>query len=392
MIEPTRAAALAHLADFTPRMGRDYAAGRNSDPGPGARTAVTELSPHIRHRLITEEEVVRACLARHSPTAALKFVQEMFWRTYWKGYLELRPQMWTDYKGWVARVDPAVAADAMAGRTGIACFDAWVAELKTQGYLHNHARMWFASIWIFTLRLPWVLGAEFFLAHLKDGDAASNTLSWRWVAGIQTPGRNYLARAENIARYTDGRFHPVGELDENAAPLTEPGPPPPGMLSPADPAPTGRVALLLHEDDLSFWPVGCDVVGVGGVCFPSERSIFAASPVARDFTIGALADGLRSAAARIGGEPVRLELEDVGAWARGLGVRDVAMPWSPVGWTANMLQGVELDGVRLHRVRREWDSVCWPQARAGFFGMAKKIPFLLERFRLMDTPQGALRF
>ena len=386
MIEPTRAAALARLADFTPRMGRDYAAGRNADPGPGNRRDVSELSPHIRHRLITEEELVRAALARHSPSAAFKFVQEVFWRTYWKGYLELRPSMWTDYRRWVSEADPAVAADAMAGRTGIACFDAWVAELKTEGYLHNHVRMWFASIWIFTLRLPWVIGAEFFLAHLKDADAASNTLSWRWVAGIQTPGKHYLARASNIARYTDGRCDPQGQLDERAEALHEPGPPPAGSLPPAGPMPTGRVALLLHEDDLSFWPEGCEVAGVGGLCFPGARSIFGASPVAGGFTEAALADGL----ATRGG--TRLQPEGVGAWARGLGVADVVMPWSPVGWTATALAGIELEGVRLHRVRREWDRVCWPMARAGFFGMSKGIPGLLDRFRLVDTPQDALRF
>ena len=85
-------------------------------------------------------------------------------------------------------------------------------ELRTEGWLHNHTRMWFASIWIFTLRLPWPLGAALFEHHLKDADAASNTLSWRWVAGIQTPGKHYLARAENIARYTNGRFDPRGDL------------------------------------------------------------------------------------------------------------------------------------------------------------------------------------
>ena len=47
--------------------------------------------------------------------------------------------------------------------------------------------MWFASIWIFTLKLPWQKGAEFFLRELYDGDAASNTLSWRWVAGKCPP-------------------------------------------------------------------------------------------------------------------------------------------------------------------------------------------------------------
>ncbi len=425
MIAPTRAAALARLETFVPRMGRDYAAGRNADPGPGERRDVSELSPHIRHRLITEEEVLHACLAHHTPSAAFKFVQEVFWRSYWKGYLELRPRMWADYKAAVARADPAVAADAMAGRTGIACFDAWVAELKTEGYLHNHVRMWFASIWIFTLRLPWVLGAEFFLAHLKDADAASNTLSWRWVAGIQTPGRNYLARAANIARHTDGRFNPVGELDEKARPLTEPGPPPPGGLPPADPTPAGRVALLLHEDDLSFWPEGCEVVGVGGICFPQARSIFGASPVAESFTVGAVEDGVRRAAMRVGissvghrregrrGSPgsadaasvriaagaarpgerpaaaaTMLEPEGVAEWARALGVTDVVMPWSPVGWTADHLAG--LPGIRLHRLRREWDGACWPLARAGFFGFGKKIPGLLERFGLVVTAQTSL--
>ena len=385
MIAPTRAAALARLAEFAPRMGRDYAAGRNADPGPGNRCDVSELSPHIRHRLISEQEVLGTALARHTPSAAFKFVQEVFWRSYWKGYLELRPRMWTDYRAWVAQADPAVAADAMAGRTGIACFDAWVTELKGEGYLHNHVRMWFASIWIFTLRLPWVLGAEFFLANLKDADAASNTLSWRWVAGIQTPGKHYLARADNIARYTDGRFNPVGELDEHAAPLREPGPPPPGALPPADPAPAGRVALLLHDDDVGFRPTGCQVVGVGGLCFPGARSILGASPVAETFARAALADGMAAGA-------TALQPEEVGAWARGLGVADIVMPWAPTGWTATMLAELQLEGVRLHRLRRDWDSACWPLAQSGFFGLAKRIPSLLQRFGLVETPQASLQF
>ena len=59
--------------------------------------------------------------------------------------------------------------------------------------------MWFASIWIFTLELPWQLGAEFFMQHLYDGDAASNTLGWRWVAGVQTQGKHYLASEWNLS-------------------------------------------------------------------------------------------------------------------------------------------------------------------------------------------------
>jgi hypothetical protein len=66
--------------------------------------------------------------------------------------------------------------------------------------------MWFASIWIFTLKLPWQLGAEFFMKYLFDGDPASNTLGWRWVAGIQTIGKHYLASSSNINKYTNNKY------------------------------------------------------------------------------------------------------------------------------------------------------------------------------------------
>ena len=76
--------------------------------------------------------------------------------------------------------------------------------------------MWFASIWIFTLELPWQLGAEFFMQHLYDGDAASNTLGWRWVAGVQTQGKHYLASEWNIKKFTNNRFQNI-QLNENAS-------------------------------------------------------------------------------------------------------------------------------------------------------------------------------
>jgi len=152
---PTRAAALARLAAFNPLMGRAYADGRNFDPGPGKPAHVSVLSPYIRHRLITEQEVVAAAIAAHGAEVADKFIKEVFWRSYWKGWLAQRQAVWNAYCARVAvsvQAPPEGYAAAVTGQTGIACFDAWVQELIDTGYLHNHARMWFASIWIFTLR------------------------------------------------------------------------------------------------------------------------------------------------------------------------------------------------------------------------------------------------
>ena len=144
------------------------------------------------------------------------------WRTYWKGWLELRPKVWTDYLIELNKIREDFKnnqnyKNAIEGKTNIECFNYWVNELKENNYLHNHTRMWFASIWIFTLELPWQLGAEFFMQNLFDGDSASNTLGWRWVAGVQTQGKHYLASEWNIKKFTNNRFNNI-KLNENATP------------------------------------------------------------------------------------------------------------------------------------------------------------------------------
>jgi deoxyribodipyrimidine photo-lyase len=356
-------------------MGKAYAAHRNEDCGPGAHHAVSGLSPWLRHRLVTEEETVSAAVAGHDAQNAEKFIQEVLWRTYWKGWLEQRPSVWRDYTAAVAEAWAKTAGDVAAveaGRTGIECMDAWARELVETGYLHNHARMWFASIWCFTLRLPWQLGADLFLRHLLDADAASNTLSWRWVAGLQTRGKHYVARAENISRYTGGRFNPVGQLNEAPLPL-EAGPVEPMVALPAPQTPPqGRVALLLHEDDLMAETLlmgDAQVVAIGGIAVPEARSAGGCAPRAAAWARGALADGLDRASRHF--NVPAMPIKTVAAWAGAAGCNMVVTPYAPAGWTADWLAATERHlaghGIRLHRICRSWDSERWPHATRGFF-------------------------
>ena len=218
----SRASAIENLNKFVDQNLFEYSKLRNFDFGPENRSNISCLSPYITHGVLNELEVIKKSLSKFSFSKNEKFVQEVLWRTYWKGWLELRPNVWTDYL-----IDLKNTKDkfknnqnylnAIEGKTDIECFNVWVKELIENNYLHNHTRMWFASIWIFTLELPWQLGAEFFMQHLYDGDSASNTLGWRWVAGIQTQGKHYLASEWNIKKFTNNRFNNI-KLNENAPP------------------------------------------------------------------------------------------------------------------------------------------------------------------------------
>ena len=222
IFEASRAKALNQLNNFVDNNLAEYSKLRNFDFGPQNKSNISCLSPYITHGIINEKEVIQKALSKFSFSKNEKFIQEVLWRTYWKGWLELRPNVWTDYLAELNKIKNEFQNNqnylsAIDGKTDIECFNAWVNELKDNNYLHNHTRMWFASIWIFTLELPWQLGAEFFMQHLYDGDAASNTLGWRWVAGVQTQGKHYLASEWNIKKFTNNRFENI-KLNENAPP------------------------------------------------------------------------------------------------------------------------------------------------------------------------------
>ena len=223
--EPSREFAIKKLEDFIDKNLHEYSKLRNFDFGPEQRKNVSSISPYITHGILSETEVIKNSLKKFSFAKNEKFVQEVLWRIYWKGWLELRPMVWSDYIIELKKLKKDFYnnknyLNAIEGKTNIECFNYWISEIKKYNYLHNHARMWFASIWIFTLNLPWQLGAEFFMKYLLDGDSASNTLGWRWVAGVQTKGKNYIASEWNIKKFTNNRFSQI-KLNENPQPIID---------------------------------------------------------------------------------------------------------------------------------------------------------------------------
>jgi len=213
-----------------------YGASRNHLAG-----AVTGLSPYIRHGVLSLAEVRDAVLARVAPpseppepepAAGLpilaatrastlerggrhpfgeRLIQQLAWRDYWQ-------RLWAQWGEGVHRdreplktghLPNAYASDLPEdlanARTGLACIDAFVAELVGTGWLHNHARLWLASYVVHWRRLRWQLGARWFHAHLLDADGASNSLSWQWVASSFS-SKPYIFNRANLERFAGPSF------------------------------------------------------------------------------------------------------------------------------------------------------------------------------------------
>ncbi|MGC6404336.1 MAG: FAD-binding domain-containing protein [Candidatus Comchoanobacterales bacterium] len=182
-----------------------YAITRNFGNG-----SVSHLSPYINHGIISLNEVRNYALSLcDDPKQATKLIQELTWRDFWQYLAKNHPNwLWDDvepYKtGWsTSDYSNSLPKDIETGQTGVACIDNFIAQLLNDGYVHNHARMYIASYVVHFRQVRWQAGAEWFLAHLLDGNEASNNFSWQWVASTLSQ-KPYIFNLDNVQKYFDG--------------------------------------------------------------------------------------------------------------------------------------------------------------------------------------------
>ena len=375
-----RELALQQLKDFSENFLSNYARDRNFDFGPDKRTNTSFLSKYITHRIIDEEEVIKSANSKYPYIKIEKFIQEVFWRTYWKGWLELKLTVFQSYKSDLVKLNEQKQSksyqDAINGKTEIECFNDWVNELKHTGYLHNHARMWFASIWIFTLKLPWQLGADFFLKHLLDGDVASNTLSWRWVAGLHTKGKHYVAASWNINKFSAKKYNDL-KLNENATALFENE----NFISTPihfDKLNNENSLFLAHNLDSNFLLKTKDKFNQYALFdFNSVLEKENYSKKVLDFKADINAELIDHIKSNFNSTAIVRNKEDLVKIVNEKNIKNIVMPYLTCGYENDFISEIKNE-IKILYLARDYDQYCFQFSNKGFFGFKEQIPKILS--------------
>lgn len=197
MIVPAHYPEIASLLDAIDPVA--YANTRNYTNG-----KVTRLSPYISRGVLSGSQVLSSVMAKgYTPEQVEKLLQELAWREYFqRTWQQMGDDIFTDirkhYNGVQHRKVPE---SILTATTGIEAVDQAIRDLYRTGYMHNHVRMYTASITCNIGKADWLLPSQWMYYHLLDGDAASNACSWQWVAGTLT-SRQYFCNQQNINTYT----------------------------------------------------------------------------------------------------------------------------------------------------------------------------------------------
>ena len=165
---------------------------------------VTYLSPYLSRGVISVKQIKEAVLQKgFKPYEIEKFLQELAWREYYQRVWQVKKELiFSDLKQQQPDfIHHQVPTAINTASTGIEVIDAQIIEFYTSGYLHNHIRMYLAAIICNNAKAHWLAPSTWMYYHLLDGDLASNSCSWQWVAASFS-SKKYYCNQENINKYT----------------------------------------------------------------------------------------------------------------------------------------------------------------------------------------------
>lgn len=194
---PTNLAAVYHRIDnFDPIL---YARSRNFIDG-----GVSYLSPYLSRGFISIPDVYQRLKNRGFSFLELeKFVQELAWREFYtKTWFRLGDSIFQDIRHPQAGVlYSGIPTAVLHAHTGIQAVDSQLNVFPQTGYLHNHIRMYIASLICNLAHYHWSTPSAWMYYYLLDGDLASNALSWQWCAATFS-NKPYFVNQANINHYT----------------------------------------------------------------------------------------------------------------------------------------------------------------------------------------------
>jgi deoxyribodipyrimidine photo-lyase len=164
--------------------------------------AVTYLSPYISRGVISTKQVLESVMKRGYKLYQIEsFVKELCWRDYFQRVGQERNLSLPIKQAQTDVAHEQIPLAILQAKTGIQGIDQAIEQLYETGYMHNHARMYTASVVCNIAKSDWLMPARWMYYHLLDGDWASNACSWQWVAAANS-GKKYYADQENINKYT----------------------------------------------------------------------------------------------------------------------------------------------------------------------------------------------
>lgn len=163
---------------------------------------VTYLSPYISRGVISTRQVLQSVLERGYKISQIEsFVKELCWRDYFQRVSQVK-DLNVEIKQAQANIsNHKIPSQILNATTGIQGIDNAITQLYQTGYMHNHSRMYTASLVCNIAKSHWYQPAQWMYYHLLDGDWASNVCSWQWVAGANS-NKKYYVNQENINKYS----------------------------------------------------------------------------------------------------------------------------------------------------------------------------------------------